>query len=328
MENQTSKIDVSIIIVNYKSWKHLKNCLQSLSFDSSSFSFEIIVVDNHSDDGVLIDFEKEFSKVNFILNSGNNGFANGCNFGSTHANGDYFLFLNPDTIANEDAILKMWKFAKMSPSTGIVSCQQRKIKGGYEKSARIFPNLFTLFGLTRAIYKRVNRKQIHSKFEIQNNILFPDWVSGSVVFISKEWLNQVGGWDEDYWMYYEDMDLCKRVQVANGKIALLKSVEIIHNHGGASRINIKTASITKNEVLISKHVYIHNNFKGFEKFLSQLLIVINNIVIKLLLAVLGTLLFFIPKMRLNVYLFANCIKYYTASIFRLSWLSKKSMNVK
>lgn len=328
MAVQSSKIDVSIIIVNYKSWKHIRNCLQSLNFQSSFYSFEIIVVDNDSNDGVLIDFEREFPNVCFVLNSGNNGFASGCNLGSTHANGDYLLFLNPDTIANEDAILKMWQFAKANPSTGIVSCQQKKIRGGYEKSVRIFPNLFTLFGLTRAIYKRVNRKQLHNKFEIQDDVLFPDWVSGSVVFISKEWLGQIGGWDEDYWMYYEDMDLCKRVQIANGKIALLKSAEIIHNHGGASRINLKTASITKNEVLISKHVYVHNNFKGFEKFSSQLLLVINNIVIKLLSAILGTLLFFIPRMRLNVYLFANCIKYYAASIFRLSWLSKKSMNVK
>ena len=324
MATQINKVDVSIIIVNYKSWKHLRNCLGSLSFQKDQFTFEIIVVDNCSNDDQFDRFKEEFLHVNFILNSGNNGFANGCNVGASEAKGKYLLFLNPDTIANSKAILQMWRFAKGNPVIGIVSCEQKKKNGGYEKSIRVFPSLPTLFGLTRAIYKVFNKNQ----FDIEEKILYPDWVSGSVVMISDEWLNQINGWNEDYWMYFEDVDLCKRVNIANGKIALLKNEEIIHNHGGASRINMKTSSLTKTEVQISKHVYINTHFKGIEKFISLILLVIINLIVRLILGVFGIVFFFIPKMRLNVYLLAKTVRYYFGSLSRRSWLSINSTNLK
>ncbi len=318
MPNKKSFLDISIVIVNYKSWNHLRNCLQSLEFSSPSFSFEIIVVDNTSNDGKLEKFKKEFSNVKFILNSGNNGFANGCNLGANHGLGEYLLFLNPDTIANQESILKMWQFAKKNPKVGITSCMQKKVNGGFEKSHRSFLKLSTVFGIFRAFSKK-NTAQDAS-------VIYSDWVSGSLVFISKEWLNQVNGWNEDYWMYFEDMDLSKKVQIANGKVVVLKDAQIIHNHGGASRINIKTASLTKTEVQISKHVYIQNHLKGFERFLTHLLVIKSNLFFKFILAVLGIPLFFIPKMRLNVYLFIKIVKYYVSSVTRRTWLSKNSMN--
>jgi len=322
MAIQAEHIHISIIIVNYKSWKHLRNCLESLQFQSKAFTFEIVVVDNQSNDGKLETFRQEFSHVHFVENSGNNGFANGCNVGAKNAQGDYLLFLNPDTLANQEAILRMWGFAKKNHTVGIVSCLQKKSNGGYEKSIRIFPSFFTLFGLTRAIYKAFNK----NKFQSEDQILYTNWVSGSVVFISKEWLSQIGGWNEDYWMYYEDMDLCKRVHLSNGKVALLTSVEVIHNHGGASRINFETTSLTKTQVLISRHVYVQNHFKGLERFASQLLLVLNNLVIKLLLATLGIFLFFVPKMRLEQHIFAKIFRYYLQSLRRRTWLSNRSLN--
>lgn len=318
-----TKIQVSIIIVNYKSWKHLKTCLQSLTFDiESGFSSEIIVVDNCSNDGKLEEFKKEFSKVSFVLNSGNNGFANGCNYGASKAKGEYLLFLNPDTIANAEAVRELREFAKQNLNTGIVSCLQKKKNGGYEKSDRKFPTLFTLFGFTRAIQKFFAK----SVEQTEEDVLYTDWVSGSVVFMSKIWFDKIQGWNEDYWMYYEDMDLCKRVHLANGKVAILETTAIIHNHGGASRLNIKTAAITKTEVLISKHVYIQNHFKGLEKAVSQLLLILVNIIVRFLLGILGLLLFFIPKMRLNIYLLIRILSYYVSSLTSHSWLSKNSMN--
>jgi GT2 family glycosyltransferase len=324
MATKTNKPNISIVIVNYKSWKDLRNCLESLAFESKNFDFEIVVVDNQSNDDQLTNFQREFSKVNFIENSGNNGFANGCNLGAKSAQGEYLLFLNPDTLANEKAIFEMWQFAKRHPTVGIVSCLQKKPKGGYEKSIRFFPNFFTLFGFTRALYKVFNKK----KFLSQDQVLYPDWVSGSVVLISQEWLNQINGWNEDYWMYYEDIDLCKRVQTSNGRVALLTSVEIIHNHGGSSRINLKTASLTKTEVQISKHVYVSTHFSGVHRVISLGVLVVYNLISKLILGVFGILLFFIPKMRLNVYLLSKLVSYYITSFTRQSWLSKHSMNAK
>ena len=324
MGTPTNKKDLSIVIVNYKSWKHLHNCLKSLDFKSDQLDFEIVVVDNQSADGQLEKFQQEFSEVQFIQNSGNNGFANGCNLGANKSTGNYILFLNPDTIANESAIIEMWQFAKKHHTVGIVSCLQAKRKGGYERRDRVFPNFITLFGLTRALYKLLSKKKSQS----DENVLYTDWVSGSVVMISREWLQQINGWNEDYWMYYEDIDLSKRVHVSNGKVGLLTSCEIIHDHGGSSRINMKTASLTKTEVLISKHVYIQTHFKGIERLISFLFLILYTLISKIILGIFGILLFFIPKMRLNVYLLSKLIRYYFSSLIRGSWLSPNSMNIK
>ena len=322
MVKQTNNIDISIVIVNYKNWKDLRNCVNSLGFKTTDFYFEIVVVDNHSDDDCFKDFQQEFPQVKCIQNSGNNGFANACNLGVQFSVGNYILFLNPDTLANQTAIHNLWQFAKKNPSVGIVSCLQKKPNGRYEKKIRKFPNVFRLFGLTRAIYGVLCKTEDAS----QDKILFTDWVSGSVIFISKEWFSIIGGFNEDYWMYYEDVDLSMRVQKNNGKIALLTASQLIHNHGGSSRINMRTTSEAKTEVLISKHVYIHTHFQGVEKLISLVILVIYNLISKLLLASIGILFFFIPKMRLNVYLLMKTIKYYLNSLAKGTWLSPNSMN--
>jgi GT2 family glycosyltransferase len=315
--------EVSIIIVNYKSWKHLELCLEALAkIKEDKFSFEVLIVDNKSDDGKLKEFSTRYAEFKFIENSGNNGFANGCNTGALNSVGENLLFLNPDAIASQKAISLMLQKLKANLNFGIVSCNQINDSGFYEDSDRIFPELFTLFGFTRALYRNFARKTKEDE-----QLVFPNWVSGSVVFISREWFQKINGWNEDYWMYYEDVDLSKKVRDAGGEVALVKDAEIIHNHGGASRINIKTASITKTEVLISKHVYISNHFSGLKQFIMLTLVVLSNVITKTILAILGIVFFFIPKLKLNLYLFLEMMKYYYHSLRKGSWLSSRSMNL-
>ncbi|TCI95031.1 glycosyltransferase [Tenacibaculum sp. M341] len=317
-------IDVSIVIVNYKSWKYVDNCLRTIkNIKSDSFSLEVLVVDNFSNDDRLVDFSKEHSEVIFIQNTGNNGFANGCNVGAKNAVGNSLLFLNPDTLVNEDAIEKMLSKVKDEPDFGIVSCSQQNSKGKSEDSIRIFPKFSTLFGLTRAVYRLLNNdyKQISKS---TSNIIFPDWVSGSTVFISKEWFQKINAWNEDFWMYFEDVDLCKKVTDKGGKVALLKDAFIVHDHGGASRINVKTAALTKSEVIFSRHVYVDTHFKGVKKHIAQLLLVLKNVFGKLLLGILGFVLFFIPKLNIQFYLLVAITKYYLDVLKYRTWLSKRS----
>lgn len=316
--------DVSIIIVNHKSWKHTQNCINSLNLiDNNDFTFEIIVVDNYSNDDRLKEFSEANADVVFIENSGNNGFANGCNVGAQHSKGAYLLFLNPDTLANKEAIQKMLASLQENSNYGIVSCSQINSKGNPEDTIRIFPSLTTLFGLSRAVF-RLFDKEYKSIVNSREKIIFPNWVSGSTIFISRKWFDKINHWNEDYWMYFEDVDLCKRVQDLGGKVVLLKDVSIIHDHGGASRINPITAALTKSEVLISKHVYVHTHFKGVSKIASQLLLIIQNIVSKLILGILGGVLCFIPKLNVQWYLLKNMANYYVTVMAKRTLLSKRS----
>lgn len=319
-------IDVSVVIVNYKSWDALRECLEALTtIHSNRFSFETIVVDNHSNDGKLDTFKTLFPSIIFIKNSGNNGFANGCNTGANLAKGDHLLFLNPDTIASENAIYELWNSAKNNPNFGIVTCTQLNEKGKAYKEVRFFPSLKTLFGSFRAINKLFTKSKITQDFNPEKTIIFPDWATGAVIFMSVAWYKKINGWNEKYWLYFEDVDICKRIVNQGGKVALLRQTSILHKHGGASRINIKTKALTKTEVLISQHVYFKEHSKGFECLLIQFLLLFSLLFGKIAMGILGIIFFFIPKLKVNLYIFKNLFTYYISAIYNRTWTSSRSM---
>ncbi|MFI0491315.1 glycosyltransferase family 2 protein [Flavobacterium sp.] len=319
-------IDVSIVIVNYKSWDALTECLEALTtIYSNRFSFETIVVDNHSNDGKLETFQNLFPSINFIKNSGNNGFANGCNTGANLAKGEYLLFLNPDTVAGENAIYELLNSAKTNPDFGIVTCTQLNEKGKAYKEVRFFPSLKNLFGTFRAINKLFTKSKIKQDFNPEKTIIFPDWATGAVIFMSVAWYKKINGWNEKYWLYFEDVDICKRVANQGGKVALLRKSTILHKHGGASRINIKTKALTKTEVLISQHIYFNEHSKGFDRSLIQFLILLPLLFGKTLMALLGIIFFFVPKLKVNLYIFKNLFSYYISAIYNRTWTSPRSM---
>ena len=323
----TTENDISIIIVNYKSWGHLQNCLLSLErINQDSFSFEVIVIDNHSNDNTLDGFSKKFPAYKFVSNTGNYGFSSGNNFGVQQASGEFLLFLNPDTILKKSAILTMLQLAKENSDYGIVSCTKLNIEGNPEKDIRFFPKFNTFFGITRAIYQGLNKKKLVTKFNKKKDVIFPDWVSGSVIFMSKKWFNLVDGWNEDYWLYFEDVDLCKRITNAGGKIALTRNASVIHCHGGASRLNLKTSALTKTEVFISKHVYISNNFNSKTKFLFHFILLFFGFISKFFLAVVGVIFFFIPKCYLQFLIFNNLMKYYINALLKKTWVGERASN--
>jgi GT2 family glycosyltransferase len=320
--------DLSIIIVCYKGWDRLINCLEALySFTGINFSSEVIVVDNKSDDNRIYEIEKQFSKFRFIHNQINGGFANGCNLSASNASGTFLLFLNPDTVASESEIEKLLKTAKQNPSFSILSCRQFNEKGKESIASGPFPNLFNLTGFQRALLKRLTPDAIPKAIgSLTPEISFPDWISGSVVMIRRELFEKLGGFDEDFWMYFEDVDLCKRVHDDGGRIALCNNITIEHNHGGSSRINLKTASLTKTEVHISRHLYIHKHKRGFERIIIQTFLVLNNLITGGFMAIFGLLFFFIPKVFTQTLIYFRLIRYYCGSIIRFSWISPRSVN--
>jgi GT2 family glycosyltransferase len=315
--------DLSIIIVCYKGWERLYKCLDALYiFTGKNFRTEVIIVDNKSDDEAILKIEKRFPKFRFIFNKINGGFANGSNLGARNASGEFLLFLNPDTVALESEVEKLLNIARQNGDFTIVSCKQINERGRESIASGEFPSITNLTGLQRAFFKPHQSETQNPKSEF----LFPDWISGSVVMIRSETFWKSDGFDEDFWMYFEDVDLCKRIRNINGKIALCNFVTIEHNHGGSSRINNKTTALTKTEVHISRHVYISKNKTGLGKLFIQTFLVINNLISGGIMALLGFVFFFIPKLFARTLIFLRLISYYTGSLFRLSWVSPRSVN--
>jgi GT2 family glycosyltransferase len=324
---KNTKIDLSIIIVNYRCWEQLKDCLISLEKISlESLNFEVIIIDNLSQDGELRAFSKRFNKYEFILNSGNNGFAHACTLGANHSNGDFLMFLNPDTIMNEKALKTLITVAQTHSDYKLISCNKINAKGKYEKVDKPLPSLVTLFGFSRAIYKEIISSIPFNMISQGNKLTFPAWLSGSLVLTSKQWYKKIGGWNEDYWLYYEDVDLSKRTTDLQGQIVLIENVKIIHNHGGSTRANLRTKALTKSEVIISRHVYIRNNFEGFEKISAQVLLVLSVAIGKSLLCIMSLLLYFLPKSRVNISIFKHLMHYYFRALKNRTWLSQRSVN--
>jgi hypothetical protein len=324
--------DLSIIIVCYRGWERLIKCLESLnSFTGENYSTEVIVVDNRSDDNTIYKLEEQFSLFRFIHNQVNGGFANGCNVGGNSSSGEFLLFLNPDTVALESEVEKLLSTAKKNPSYGIVSCRQVNENGKESVAMGQFPKLGNMTGFLRAIQGLVNSQPSKTQTMQRSSIPipdieFPDWISGSVVLMRREIFNRINGFDEDFWMYYEDVDLSRRIRNIQLEVAFCRNTTIEHNHGGSSRINVKTASLTKTEVHISRHVYISKHKTGLERILIQTFLVINNLISGGIMALLGLLFCFIPKLYARTLIYFRLVSYYFRSLFMQSWISPRSVN--
>ena len=315
--------DLSIVIVSFRGWSRLIKCLESLeAFTGNVIKTEVIVVDNKSEDTTILNIEERFPEFRFVHNTVNGGYANGCNLGAKNAAGEFILFLNPDTMVLETEVEKILIVARQNPEFGIVSCRQVTEKGRECLVCGAFPSFLNLTGLLRAIFPPgAPRIGTHTP-----EISFPDWVSGSVIMIRNETFKKVGGFDEDFWMYFEDVDFCRRIRDAGLEIAYCRNITIEHNHGGSSRIDLKTTSLTKTEVHISQHMYISKHTAGYENFFIQTFLVLNKLISGSLMAVAGLMLFFIPKILSRTLVYFRLIWYYIGSLIRLTWISRRSVN--
>ncbi len=293
--------------------------------DSENYSYEVIVIDNQSSDNELLKFKNKYSNVKFVVNSGNNGFANGCNLGASLAKGSYFLFLNPDTFLKKNVLQRLLSTYKENEELAILSCLQVNEKGKYYRQYNSFPSFFSFFGINRAITRITKKENLDKKFRKKGTLFYPDWVTGAVVFISRNWFEKIEGWNEDYWMYLEDVDLCQKSISKGGKLAVSTETVICHKHGGSSRLNRDIEAITRSEVVISKHVYINNHFSGIKKFILHSMLIAGSLSEKLFLS-LVQLPFSPSRTNLNLLILKNLLSYYNHVADKGIWLSKRSMN--
>lgn len=258
---------LSIIIVNYKSWSVLEKCLESI-LSQGIDDIEVIIVDNNSNDGLITKFKKKYINFKWISNKINAGFSKACNQGAEIAKNQYYLFLNPDTELEKNSLVKMKSIIDNFPNS-ILSISQLDSDGNIGFPYGNFLSIRTFNGIIRFLDRLVSLE--NRNINNEKPFIKPNWVSGSFLLIDRENFNKLGGWDEDYWMYYEDMDLCKRANNIGIDIVLINSISCTHHHGKSSKVNLKTRVKAKTHSIKSGVIFIEKHYRGaYQKILKFL----------------------------------------------------------
>jgi len=251
------RVTLSIVIVNYRSWDKLERSLASLRplVAGEPSATEVIVVDNVSGDGRLATFAAAHPEARFVANDGNWGFADGCNRGAGEARGEFLLFFNPDAEDPGGGIDGLVAVARAHPDVAILTARQVDERGRQQKVFDVFPSLVALLGPARALLRLAAPGRYPDPRRDRTDFLEVDWVSGSALFIRKGVFDALGGFCNGFWMYSEDVDLCRRARDAGHKVAVAGSITLRHAHGGASRKDPDTTALTRSEVVVSRHFY-------------------------------------------------------------------------
>jgi O-antigen biosynthesis protein len=254
-------IDLSIIIVNYNVKEFLLNSLDSIRKAAGKIQLEIIVVDNASDDGSVEALREKYPDVILIDNKKNIGFGRANNQALEIAKGKYFLLLNPDTILREDTLKKMIEFFETHPDAGIAGCKVLNPDGSLQLACRRgFPGPWTSFTKVMGLSTLFPKSRLFAKYNLtyldENQTYEVDAVSGAFMMMRKESYEKVGGFDKEFFMYGEDLDLCYRTQKAGFKVYYYHETEIIHYKGEStkrSRIDETTVFYDAMQLFVKKH---------------------------------------------------------------------------
>ena len=246
------KKDISIIIVSYNVAELLKQCIKSILKNIKGLNFEIIIVDNNSSDNTA-DILKEFPKIKIIFNNSNLGFAKANNQALEIATGEYVCFLNPDTIVHSDAFEILINYVKNDSRIGAVGPMLLNKDGPIQYSAYYLPSIWNLiyrFFDLRMMVKFLNnlsfkvfRRNLVSLSTERNydKPFLAEWIIGACILMPRKVVLTLGGFDEDYFLYWDEIDLCKRLVDEDYKIYVVPQAHITHLIG-QSTINIKEFS--------------------------------------------------------------------------------------
>jgi GT2 family glycosyltransferase len=230
---------LSIIILCWNDRRVIADCLRSIFENTHSTEFEVIVSDNGSTDGSIEFIRDSFPKVSVIENGRNLRFAKANNVGIRASIGEYVLILNPDTIIHDGTLDKMIAFADRHPEAGAFGCKVLNSDGSYQVSGRPFTTLRTQ--LITALYLR----PIGYLSERFQSDMYIDWkgetertvgyLSGCFILVRGDLLRRIDGFDEQFFYYYEDVDLCRRIWEAGYPIIYTPTATITHLGGESTK---------------------------------------------------------------------------------------------
>ena len=262
-------MELSIIIVNYHHSHFLRDCLESVRLTVKAIQFEVIVVDNSSKDEELRSVLNQFPETRLLDNSTNLGFAYANNQGAEIAKGEFLLFINPDTIMKEGAIEGMLGHLRSNLSVGIVGPKVLNPNGTIQYSCRRFPTiwsgLFNRYSLMTRFFpnNRYSRDYLMSDYD-HNSTRSVDWVSGCCMMTPASIFKKINGFDKNYFLFIEDIDLCQTMKREGYKVHYFPGAQILH------KISSSNARIAP-KIIIKRHKGMIYYYKKHSKtnFLAQ-----------------------------------------------------------
>lgn len=230
---------LSVICVNWNSVDYARECLKSLYANTMDLEFEVIVVDNASPDGQATLLEREFPQVTLVRSDRNLGFAGANNLGYEKSSGECLLFLNPDTIVIDRAIVTMLEHLSSLPHAGIVGCRLLNSDFSIQTSCiQRFPTILNQV-LDIEWLRQHSRKwrfwgmaPLFSEHEAATEV---EVISGACLMIKRDVFKKVGLFSREYFMYADDVDLCYKIRKWGLTSYYVGSASIVHHGGGASR---------------------------------------------------------------------------------------------
>jgi len=243
-------VELSIIIVSWNVRELLADCLDSIygspgarvdedgQLRIGSSHIEIIVVDNASSDDSTAMVRSDFPHVHLIPSQENLGFTGGNNLGLCEAQGQFVLLLNPDTRIVDDALDNMLAYMRDHPAIGVIGPHLEYGDGSWQPSARRFPSLATAFMESTLLDQWFPGNRWAQRYRMvdlaENETHDCDWVTGACILVREAVVEQVGGLDESYFMYSEELDWCRRIVAAGWRVIYLPSARIVHYEGQSS----------------------------------------------------------------------------------------------
>ncbi|MCL5283199.1 MAG: glycosyltransferase family 2 protein [Armatimonadetes bacterium] len=228
-------MDLSVVVLNWNAGEDLRRCLQSLTPLPSEIEMEVLVVDNASSDSSRAMVANEFPGARLIVNKTNLGFCAGNNAALPYVMGRWVLFLNPDTVVHLGALAAMVQYGDAHSEVGIIGPKLLNPDGSLQYSCRQFPDLAAGF------FRKTPLGRLYPKNRYAANYIMSDWdhcstrevdwLSGAAMITRKSLLDEIGAFDEDYYMFCEDVDLCYRAWKSGWKVVYLPEAVITHRIG-------------------------------------------------------------------------------------------------
>lgn len=266
-------MQVSIIIVNYNTKKITNDCIDSIISQTKDIEYEIILIDNASTDGSKEYFEKR-NDIKYIYSNENLGFGRANNLGAKEAKGDFLFLLNSDTLLIENSIKKLYYFFcqnELGLKIGALGCvlidKNLKINGfgdEFPSCTKEISNYLSLIPILKFFSKRNIRKELEL---LANDYFEIDYVIGADILMRKEVFNNLNGFDEDFFMYYEESDLQKRMNLLNLKSFIYTKTNIIHLEDASGKAIEHYSNMKRIIVHKSKNLYLKkNDLENFNKY--------------------------------------------------------------